>query len=247
MASVVCAEEIAYEEIRQRILDGRLGSGERLVHRALAKELGMSPNPVVLALRMLERDGLVVNTPGLGACVRSWTKSEIIDSYHIRAFHEALSARLCAERHTPGDMEAIDTAHEDVKASVDSEDARANIMAELNLHVAIVRGSHCPDLERLFENLAIVHRCMTVFGVSLNVPRLLSQDVRENHAPTVEAIRSRDVDGAERAAREHVEDSLARNLAWIEKVSAVLEDAPLSRSGLRAKTVSEDRPVSLPS
>jgi DNA-binding GntR family transcriptional regulator len=224
MASLICAEEIAYGEIRHRILDGRLAPGVRLVHRGLAKELGMSPNPVVLALRMLERDGLVTNTPGLGACVRKWTPAEIVDSYHIRAFHEALAARLCAERYSSADIDAIERANELVKQTVDARDSESNVLRELEFHVAVARGAHCPDLERVFENLAIVHRCMTAFGVSLNVPRLLSPAIRDNHQPIVDSIRARDLDGAERAAREHVEDSLARNLAWIEKVSAVMED-----------------------
>ncbi|MHB9035710.1 MAG: GntR family transcriptional regulator [Armatimonadota bacterium] len=241
MASLVCFEEIAYNEIRQRILDGRLAPGVRLVHRTLAKELEMSPNPVVLALRMLERDGLVTNTPGLGACVRVWTPAEIIDSYHIRAFHEALAARLCAERHTAAEMGAIDIANEEVKQSFDSSDAGATVLAELSLHVAIVRGTHCRDLERIFENMAIVHRCMTAFGITLNVPRLESTTVRDIHAPLVEAIRARDADAAEKAAREHVEDSLARNLAWIEKVSAVLENGVLGYGASRGVNAASTR------
>ncbi|OFX16383.1 MAG: hypothetical protein A2Z18_03330 [Armatimonadetes bacterium RBG_16_58_9] len=231
---------MAYNEIRQRILDGRLAPGVRLVHRTLARVLGTSPNPIVLALRMLERDGLVTNTPGLGACVRTWSPAEIIDSYYIRAFHEALAARLCAERHTPAEMAAIDAAHEAVKQSFDNDDdAGSSVLAELRLHVAIVRGTHCPDLERIFENLAIVHRCMTAFGITLNVPRLLGPAVRDIHVPMVEAIRARDMDAAETAAREHVEDSLARNLAWIEKVSAALERGTSIRgtsSGINAVT-----------
>ncbi|MCL5103173.1 MAG: GntR family transcriptional regulator [Armatimonadetes bacterium] len=234
MSSLICAEEIAYSELKQRVLDGRLAPGERLVHRALAKDLGMSPNPVVLALRMLERDGLVTNTPGLGARVRTWTREEIVDSYHIRAFHEALAARLCAERATMSDLEAINKAHEAILQSVDELDAKANIKAELDFHIAIAKGAHCPDLERVFENLSIVHRSMTAFGISLNVPRLLSPQIREIHTTIIEAIKNRDPDAAEKAARDHVEGSLARNLAWIEKISAAMVDSAASRMGSRA-------------
>ncbi|MHB1460955.1 MAG: GntR family transcriptional regulator [Armatimonadota bacterium] len=233
MVSLVCAEEIAYHEIRQRILDGRLAPGERLVHRAVAKDLDMSSNPVVLALRMLERDGLVVNTPGLGACVRVWNKEEIIDSYHIRAFLEALAARLCAERHLSPDMDAIDKAHMAYQLSNSRQDAEANVLADIDLHMMIAQGAHCADLERIFENMSLIHRCMNAFGIYLNVPRLLGSEFRDTHAPIIAAIRARDMCAAEQAARTHVEESLARNLAWIEQVSTVLESSGHIRSGTR--------------
>ncbi|MHB9037429.1 MAG: GntR family transcriptional regulator [Armatimonadota bacterium] len=230
---IVRAEEIAYNEAKRRILDGRLAPGTRLVHRVLANELGVSSSPVVLALRMLERDGLVVNTPGLGACVRNWTRDEIVDSYRIRAFHEALAARLCAERALSYDLEAIRAANEAIKRSVDAQDSKANVWAELDFHLAIARGANCPDLQRLYENLSIVHRSMTAFGISLNVPRLLTAKIRDNHDPIVEAIRLKEPDMAERAAREHVEDSLARNLAWIEEVTAAIKGRNSPRPMLR--------------
>lgn len=235
MLALAYAEEKAYAEIKQRILDGRLAPGARLVHRMLAKELQMSPSPLVPALRMLERDGLVANTPGLGACVRVWTREEIIDSYHIRAFHEALAARLCAERAGAPDLAAIAAANDAIKQSVDALDADANVRAELEFHTAIVRGAHCPDLERMSENLSIVQRSMTAFAIILKVPRLLGREIRGIHDPIVEAIARRDPDAAEQAARKHVEDSLARNLAWIEQVTAAISADTSSRSSWRGK------------
>jgi len=234
MASLVCAEEVAYNEIKQWILNGKLAPGARLVHRSLAKQLGVSPNPVVLALRMLERDGLVVNTPGLGACVRTWTRSEMIDLYRIRAVQEGLASRLCAERVTPADMAALLAASEAFKQSTDSGDIEANIQADVEFHAAVVRGTHCPDLERLIENLAIMRCSMRAFGMSLNIPRLMSPAVRDVHDPIVEAIVARDPVAAERAGRKHVEDSLERNLAWIEEVAAALVNGRTPHSPLHS-------------
>jgi DNA-binding GntR family transcriptional regulator len=146
-----------------------------------------------------------------------------------------LAARLCAERASPADLAAIAAANDAIKQTVDALDADANVRAELEFHTAIVRGAHCADLERMSENLAIVHRSMTAFGISLNVPRLLGPEVRELHDPIVEAIARRDPDAAELAARKHVEDSLARNLAWIEQVTAAISADASSRSSWRGK------------
>ena len=41
MPALICAEEVAYNEIKSRVLDGSLIPGTRLVHRTMAKDLGM--------------------------------------------------------------------------------------------------------------------------------------------------------------------------------------------------------------
>jgi len=216
--ALVCTEEVAYTKIKQRILDGSLAPGARLVHRALAKELEMSPNPVVLALRMLERDGLIVNTPGLGACVRQWSRREIEDLYHMRVHQEALASRLCAERAGHDEMNRIAAANELFKETIAKKDVEENIRADVGIHMAIVAGAHSPDLERVVESLAIMQCSMKAFGLSLGVPRDLSRQVRDVHDPLVKAIIARDPKLAERLAREHVRMSLKKNLPWIKEV-----------------------------
>ncbi len=230
MAAATSVEEAAYLEIKQRILDGRLPPGERLVLRTLAVEIGgISLVPVVSALRMLERDGLVVNTPGMGASVRQWTQKDIVHIYHIRAVHEGLAARLCVEEATAADMAAIVAADEAFCTSIDAGDAEANIRTDIDFHVAVVRGAHCLDLERTFENLSIMRCSMRAFGMSRGIPPALANSVRlaperkQVHNEIINAILARDGAAAEAAGRQHVEDSLAVNLSWIEEVGAALD------------------------
>lgn len=220
MPALICAEEVAYNEIKSRILDGSLIPGSRLVHRTLAKELGMSPNPVVLALRMLERDGLVVNTPGLGACVRRWNCEEITDLFRLRASQEGLAARLCAERADSAELAAIHSSDEAFRRSIETHDPDANIQADVGFHLAVVRGAHFPDLERIIENLSIMQCSMKAFGASLGIPRLMSRDYIDLHTPIIQAIEKRNPDAAEEAARSHVEGSLQRNLAWVKEMGS---------------------------
>lgn len=57
------ASELAYRELRSRILTGALPPGAVLSEGALADELGVSRTPVREALQNLERDGLAVAGP----------------------------------------------------------------------------------------------------------------------------------------------------------------------------------------
>lgn len=59
----VTRSEWVYEKLKEVILSGEMAPGERLVVDQLARELGTSPIPVREAVRRLEAEGWVENTP----------------------------------------------------------------------------------------------------------------------------------------------------------------------------------------
>ena len=64
-------QERVYRTVRQRIVDGTLSPGSRLVADGLARELDVSPVPVREALRRLEAEGFVDYELNVGARVRT--------------------------------------------------------------------------------------------------------------------------------------------------------------------------------
>lgn len=218
-ASLLGSEEIAYNALKTGILNGKLLPGTRLVIRNLAKEIGISPTPIRLALRMLERDGLVVNVPELGASVRQWSKQEIIDLSLIRKYQDGLACQLCAERATRFDMASIEEFHETFVSSAMASDVETNLQADISFHIAIVRGAHCPDLERFVENLAIMQIWIRPLWISLHIPPLVDPSMKDAHDEIIEALRKRDGKAAELAGQRHVEVSLDIYLKAIEEYS----------------------------
>jgi len=87
--------------IRERILDGTLAAGERLVEARLSNELGVSRVPVREALRALAADGVVTIEPRRGASVTVYSPELIQELVEVRATLEALNAKLAARRHNP--------------------------------------------------------------------------------------------------------------------------------------------------
>lgn len=231
----MCVEEEVYSELKERILDGRLAPGTRLVRRRLALELGVSASPVLLCLRRLERDGLVTNTPGFGASVTVWSQNDIVDIYRMRAVHEGLAARICAERATDVEIAMIVAADAAFKEAVNSGDVRQKNRAEIDFHMAIVRGADSKRLAQMAESLSIVMCSLVAFAANSNNTRFMQMPyVRTVHEPIVAYISRRDADGAENAARKHVEDSLKRNFEWIEHVSFALLDGLSSQPEVSA-------------
>ena len=90
------ASERAYQELRHRILDGRLPSGRRLKEVALAKELGLSRTPVRDAVSRLSSEGLLDFRPNLGATVAVWSEDQIALMFRIRAILEPFAAEIAA-------------------------------------------------------------------------------------------------------------------------------------------------------
>lgn len=86
--------------LRDEILDGVRGPGDRLVERDLAAELGVSRVPVRDALRVLVAEGLVTPRPRSWAVVRAFTADDVANLNEVRAAFEPLMFRLAAQRRT---------------------------------------------------------------------------------------------------------------------------------------------------
>jgi DNA-binding GntR family transcriptional regulator len=110
----------AYDEIRQAIVEGRYGAGQRLVEKNLAEEFEVSRTPVREALRALESEGLVVSLPNKGAVVRSLSAQDVYDIYDLRVRLESLAAERAAQNPRPEHLEVLDRANEEFAALLPS-------------------------------------------------------------------------------------------------------------------------------
>lgn len=81
--------QLAAGAIRDMILSGELGPGERLRELALTERLGISRPPLREALRLLQQEGLIVVQPRRGATVVTLTDRDV---------HEILTLRSGLER-----------------------------------------------------------------------------------------------------------------------------------------------------
>src|SRR5580693_2663382 len=82
---------LAYNSIREYILQGRLDETSRLTEDFLSGELGISKSPVREALNRLEAEGLIRIEPRKGAYLRRLSVVEIQELYDAR---EALEVHV---------------------------------------------------------------------------------------------------------------------------------------------------------
>jgi len=88
----------AIVQIRELILRGDLGPGERVTEEGLAERLRMSRTPVRAALPALAREGLLTPSETRGYFVRAFSQQDVIDAIDVRGMLEGMAARLVTER-----------------------------------------------------------------------------------------------------------------------------------------------------
>ena len=85
------ASHQAYEMIRDRILNGGIPSGTKVVEEKLAQELGFSRTPIREALRQLIYEGLIVNKK-----IVQLTEKDLRNLFQVRILLEGFSSQAAA-------------------------------------------------------------------------------------------------------------------------------------------------------
>ena len=81
-----------YQALLDAISDGSLAPGARITQEDLAERLAVSRQPVLQALRLLKKDGLVSDAPGRGLRVAPLDAGWIAHTYQVRGALDALAA-----------------------------------------------------------------------------------------------------------------------------------------------------------
>ncbi|MFA9270532.1 MAG: GntR family transcriptional regulator, partial [Baekduiaceae bacterium] len=95
----VSAVDALVTVLRDRILEGELPAGERLVERELTERYDVARHTLRAALRALEAEGLVRIEPNRGARVAQLDADELRDLFALRLALEREAAHLALERH----------------------------------------------------------------------------------------------------------------------------------------------------
>ena len=185
------------EEIRQRIVEGRLAPGDRMIERELAAELGVSRVPVREALRMLETEGFVQVLPRRGVIVRRLSRHDVEELFDVRESLEVLATRRAATNATSGDLARLEDLLTEAEAAIHSRDRHAIGAANEQFHDTILGLANNSLLSAMLEPLQ--GRLHWLFRQNEDPSGLLRE-----HRELFEAIASGDPDRAGAAALAHV-------------------------------------------
>jgi DNA-binding GntR family transcriptional regulator len=129
-----------YKVLLDAISEGTLQPGTRITQEEIAEQLAVSRSPVLQALRLLKKDGLVRDAPGRGLLVAPLDPEWISHLYEIRGALDSLAARLAAQKRWSIDQQVIENG----RTVAMGRDVSAMIEADVAFHFAIYAASGNP-------------------------------------------------------------------------------------------------------
>ncbi|KQV42797.1 GntR family transcriptional regulator, partial [Rhizobium sp. Root1212] len=196
--------KMVYDLVRDEILDLVLPPGSPVDEVQLAERFKMSRTPIREALVRLAGEGLIDTLPNRSTMVAS------IDFLNMHTFFDALvlmyrvTTRLAAQYHRPEDLEIIRGFHEDYARALKARDTQAMIATNAAFHAAIADAGRNPYFTGLFRRLLDEgRRILRLYYQSYD--EQFPQQFVDEHAALLAAIAARDVEAADRLAKEHAE------------------------------------------
>jgi DNA-binding GntR family transcriptional regulator len=191
--------------VRERIRQGRLVPGQRLVEADIVAATGASRSRVREALRRLEAEGLVTIEEFRGASVKRLGPDEVRQIYEARMALEGLAAAECARRADAALRERLEKIQSELNAGEHAGDH--DRFARLNeaWHGSIIAGSGNQYVAQFLTRLTVpIYRL--VFATFYTAERIAAANA--DHRVITAAIVEGRADAAERAMRAHIRNGL---------------------------------------
>ncbi|WP_197917200.1 GntR family transcriptional regulator [Thiosulfatihalobacter marinus] len=206
MAQVKSTNKDAYTLILEAIDVGIYKPGDRLVESDLAERFGVSRTPIREALQRLETQSLLARD-GRSLIVSSLDHNQMAELYVVRTELEGLAARLAARHATREEVRVLQDMVDRDRKLIDDPSALAR--SNRRFHKQIHLASHN---RYLVQQLDLVHRSMALMATTSIAAEGRGSDTLVEHQAIVDAIRSRDEDGAYDALRDHISQAFVTRL-----------------------------------
>ena len=209
-----------YDILVDLVAGGTLRPGQHLVESDLARQLGVSRQPVREALHRLEAEGWVDLRPSQGAFVHVPTEQEVDQLLDVRELLEGATARLAARAATPEAVAGLRATWQEGMTAVEGGDVAAAVAANNAFHAAVAAVAGNTVLKELSE---IVGR--RVRWHYRQVAPVRGHESWAEHAELVAAIEAGDEDRAAALARVHTDRT---RTAYHRPVTAAAEAAEVT-------------------
>lgn len=194
-----------FDAIRQAIVQLQLRPGHLLSEAEVARQLGVSRQPVREAFIKLAEVGLVEVRPQRGTFVVMISAREVRNARFIREAIEVAIARKAATDATPGQITILRDIIEDQQRRAKAGDHIGFLRLDEDFHEALAHSADCDHAWRVLENLKAQMDRVRWLSMpdATPVETLIAQ-----HTAIVDAIESRSPEAAEAAVHVHLREIL---------------------------------------
>lgn len=198
--------EYVYTEIKRSLLNGDFAPGAELSVHALTRQLGVSKQPVMDAVRRLEENDFVTVVPQVGVYVTVPSVQDVEDFFRVWAASEGVVAAMAADRRLDSDVALLEqavfalSAHLQASPS-DPFDGYPEINRRVHHTIHVLAGSRTAlrFAESAWDRSDFL---IAISGLEVEAGRLHTAD--DEHRALFEAIRDRDARAAREITEHHV-------------------------------------------
>jgi DNA-binding GntR family transcriptional regulator len=200
---------LAYNSIKEYILEGKLDENSRLTEEFLSTQLGISKSPIREALNRLETEGLIRIEPRKGAYLRRLSLDEIANLYDLREAletHVVRTAKLTAVLVTE-----LQHSLKRQRMFLKANDRAHYIEEDVHFHATLAQATGNAHLCAVLENIQ-----NQIWVSRRNTYDLSSSTAPDYHAAIVEALEQNHNEKAEAVMRDHIQNVKRRLLEFLE-------------------------------
>jgi len=193
-----------YNELRNRLVTGRMSPGLELSTRSIAAELGVSQTPVRDALSRLAAEGAVAIRSKRRVRVPPMTAERFEDVLRCRLLLEPEAAALALPHLDNAHIERLTKIDAKLDAAIVSGDADGYMRNNHDFHFTLYRAQSGRTLTQLIETLwlQIGPFMRVVYG------RVSHTNLHDNHQAAIDAIRARNAQALRSAIAADISDGM---------------------------------------
>ncbi|HWO97770.1 MAG TPA: GntR family transcriptional regulator [Bacillus sp. (in: firmicutes)] len=210
-----------YHSIKRMIFEGKFKPGERIVETQLAKEFNVSKSPVREAIRILEKEGLVIVDEKSRVIVYEPTIKDVEEIYFCRMALESFAAGVTAKVATDDELHQIEkTLMQTERAIHDSQSDDAIITLNESFHNLIIQYTQNRRLQKQLNDL----KSLTYYFRILNFQgENRAETILNQHRKIFHHLKKREEEQASKAMIEHLKFDLQHLITVLPKSTETTE------------------------
>jgi DNA-binding GntR family transcriptional regulator len=211
------ASDLAYDRLRDDILNWRLAPGTPLSETELALRLGVSRTPLRAALARLALEGLVDTSRGRTGVVPDVSVESIAQQFEVREALELQAARLAARRRDPAVFTELAESFAHATETLASGGTEAYYAVVARFDEAMDDAVGNPAMRQALDSVRL--HLVRARRLAQDNPDRLLQAAAE-HRLICEAVRDGDAELAASATAVHLRGSLTTITATLQQRAA---------------------------
>ena len=224
----------AYEQIRGKLVSGRLAAGSQISEPKLAKMLGIGRTPVREAIQQLQVEGLVERMPRRGTIVCVPDRKDIVDLFELREGLESYAVTLATQRIRSdgvarlrklcGELQTIaEELRESGERSLSGLMMRRFLAADMGFHLLLIGATGNKRIVKIVSDSHVMSR---IFGTSRQEHSLeVVEKTFALHSEILDAVEKSDGERARQRMLDHIRLSLKETLEHYNHLSPTEEAA----------------------